>query len=125
MFTPGRHCLYGKEQIEMTLDYIYKFFETYKGKRKFAQFITESAHSYFDKNGEYIDNHLIDFLEKMDKAGHLDNTIVQLYSDHGDHIHVLFEYAPSGMVEKVHTEAFTIIPERVADKYHDHLVANE
>jgi arylsulfatase A-like enzyme len=109
----------------MTLDYVYKFFDTYKGKRKFMQFITESAHSYFDKNGEYIDEHLSAFLWKMDKAGHLDNTIVQIYSDHGDHVHVFFEYSPSGIVEKLHTELFTIVPAKVADRYHENMIKNE
>ena len=53
------------------------------------------------------------------------DTIIQLYSDHGDHLHSLLEYSPSGMMKKTHPPLIMIMHEGVADQYHKNLVSNE
>jgi hypothetical protein len=106
----GRHCLYRKSTPELSFDYLEEFWDTYKGKRKFATVIIESGHSFYERNHEFIDEDLIKFLTSMEAKGNLENTIVQLYSDHGDHLHVFWEYTPSGMIEKTHPASFMILP---------------
>lgn len=108
----------------MTLDYVYKFFKTYQGKRKYAFFQILAGHSFYEKNHEFIDEHLIVFLEKLEKDGFLKNTIIQLYSDHGDHLHSLFAFSPSGLVEKFHPAQFTILPDHADEKFGENLRAN-
>ena len=124
-YSVGRHCLYRREVVDLTFEYTHKFFKTYEGKRKFAFFQILAGHSFFEKNHEFIDEHMINFFENMDKDGFLDNTIIQLYSDHGDHLHALWGFTPSGIVEKTHPMAFTIVPDHVADKYGENLKANQ
>jgi phosphoglycerol transferase MdoB-like AlkP superfamily enzyme len=74
-----------------------------------------SAHSFYEKNSEFVDERLFEFLIKFHAKGYMKDTIIQLYSDHGDHLHVLLEYTESGMMEKTHPPLFMIIPEAVAD----------
>lgn len=86
----------------MTLDYVHDFFKVYKGKRKYAYIPILAGHSLLEKNHEFIDEHLVKFLENLEKDGFLNNTIIQLYSDHGDHLNGLLRETYSGRVERTH-----------------------
>lgn len=108
----------------MTFDYIYDFFKIYKGKRKYASLSIVSGHSFFEKNHEFIDEHLVKFLENLEREGFLKNTIIQLYSDHGDHAHRFLTETPSGKIERMQPIHFTVIPDKVEEKYGDNLIAN-
>jgi arylsulfatase A-like enzyme len=47
----------------------------------------------------------------MDEKGHLDNTIVYLYSDHGDHLNFLTLKTQSGQGERMNPAMFVMLPE--------------
>ena len=84
-----------------------------------------SGHGFIESNHIYNDESIAPFLKRMDEQGFFDNTIVQLYADHGDHIHLLLEYSPSGMVEKTHPPLFMIVPEHISEKYGENLEWNQ
>lgn len=108
----------------MTLDYVHDFFKIYEGKRKYASISIVGGHSFYERNHEFIDEHLVQFLKNLEKGGFLKNTILQLYSDHGDHIHRFFTDTPSGKVEVYHPMLFTILPSQADEKYSENLRAN-
>ena len=109
----------------MTFQYVMDFFDKYKGFRKYMKALNLSAHSFYEGNAGFVDEVLFDFLIKFEKAGHMRDTMIQIYSDHGDHVHTLFQYSNSGMSEKLHPPFFIIMPGDIAEVYHDNLVANE
>jgi Protein of unknown function (DUF229) len=76
IFTVGKHCLYGKEMTEHNFDYALKFFDTYRDQRKFLHISINSAHSFYEKNTEFVDAKIFDFWMEFEKQGHLKNTIV-------------------------------------------------
>ena len=61
----------------------------------------------------------------MDEDGMLENTIIYLYSDHANHIDFLMLTTRSGFAEKMNPAFMMILPERIAEKYHNNLKANE
>ena len=52
----------------------------------------------------------------MDKKGHLDNTVVYLYGDHGDHMNFLFHNKKSGFSEKLNPALFVMLPKKIDDQ---------
>ena len=95
----------------IALDYAYKFFEEYKGDRKFLQMRLIAAHEFTGENNWYIDQELSRFLKKFERSGHLKNTILMVYSDHGDHIDWFLWRTVSGYAEMVNPIFFVVIPE--------------
>lgn len=108
----------------MTLDYVHDFFKVYKGKRKYAYIPILAGHSFIEKNHEFIDEHVSKFLKNLEEEGFLKNTIVQFYSDHGDHLNGLLRDTPSGRIERTHPMHFTILPEGADKKFGENLEAN-
>lgn len=60
-----------------------EFFETYKTKRKFFTLRINAAHEFTTQNNFYIDPKIEKALRNLDAKGHLEDTIVWIYSDHG------------------------------------------
>jgi arylsulfatase A-like enzyme len=98
---------------DLSFEYALKYFDTYKEQRKFLHLQDISSHSVFEGNIEFVDEKLFAFLVEFEKRGHLKDTIIHLYSDHGDHISPL-AYTTSGASEKYHPMSYMIIPEDVA-----------
>lgn len=108
----------------MSFEYMYKFWKTYPGKRKFIINKIVAAHEFTGENSRYTDIELAKVLNKMDEEKMLDNTIIYLYSDHANHIDFLMLMTRSGFAEKMNPAFMMILPEKVAEKHHDHLIAN-
>ena len=71
-----------------------------------------------------IDPEITRFLEKLDKEGHLENTIVRIFSDHGDHVNPIGYETVSGISERYNPFMFTMIPESWEPKMGKNLEAN-
>ncbi len=113
IFAVGRHCLYKREMQDLSFEYVLKFFDSYKDQRKFLNLSNVSAHSWYEGNTEFVDEKLLAFLVEFEKRGHLKDTIIHFFSDHGDHVSPLV-FTTSGGLEKYHPMSYMIIPEDVA-----------
>jgi arylsulfatase A-like enzyme len=58
-----------------------------------------------------LDDPLSKFLDQMISEGHLDNTLVYLYSDHGDHINFIFNETPSFKSELFNPLLVVLLPD--------------
>jgi len=112
-------------QQEMSFDYMYQYWNTYRGKRKFMINKIVAAHEFSGENSRYTDIELAKVLEKMDSEELLDNTIIYLYSDHANHINFLMLTTRSGYAEKMNPMFFMIMPAHVAEKHHENILWNQ
>lgn len=98
----------------MAFDYTLQFWETYEGKRKFFSTRITEPHEFTAETNKYVDEEIADFLNKMKVKNYLNNTIVHLYSDHGDHINFILWETDSGQVEKRNPFYALMIPEKLS-----------
>ena len=91
-------------------EYAKQFFDTYKGKRKYFRLKSIDSHEWTGERVKYTDQYLVDLLEHLDKNGHLENTVIQFYSDHGDHIAFYGHLTPSGKREKSNPFYLLLVP---------------
>lgn len=102
------------------LQYVRKFFDTYQSERKFAlSFLVEIAH-----NNQNIlalaDNAIYDFFVGLKAKGHLNNTVVIVFSDHGPKTGESFYTA---RMEKSLPMLYISLPPKLAHTY-PHIVKN-
>ena len=124
-YTAGRNCFLGRDIVEINTDYAFQFFETYKEDRKFYNMRIVSAHEYTGENNWYIDEALGAFLGKLDKAGHLEETITMIYSDHGQHIDTFLWHTRSGYAEMVNPVMTMMVPASLGEQILGNLEANQ
>ena len=124
-YTAARNCFMKKDLGGLVLDYAYEFFETYKKDRKYFQARIISAHEFTGENNWYVDEELEKFLRKFEKAGHLNNTLLMVYSDHGDHINYFMWSTISGYAEMVNPFMFIVVPEVLDRVIGPNLQANQ
>lgn len=85
------------------------FFKTYKNKRKFFTYRGVAGHEITGAMNRFVDDELSRVLEEMEKRGYLENTILMIYSDHGNHINLALRYTQSGDVEMRNPFFFTVL----------------
>lgn len=79
-------CYKGKPKHVIQIDYLKQFMAAYKEKRKFAfSFLVELSHEY-PNFLSYGDEDFLNFLKWLKSEGHLDNTLLIFFSDHGARI---------------------------------------
>lgn len=101
-----------------------QFFETYKGKRKFFNQRNIGPHEVTGGVNRYIDDELEKTLKIMKNRGYLKNTILMIFSDHGNHLNVGVRYSQSGDAELFNPFFFMITSEDVDEEYRENLVEN-
>ncbi len=76
-------CQHGRKQINVMLDYVFDFMLKYK-RRGFMglSFMSEYTHDPNSKR-EWVDDILVEYLEKFITSGLSKNTILIMFSDHG------------------------------------------
>ena len=114
-FSIGRKCFLGRDISEIAMDYTHQFFDTYKTKKKFFTLRLSSGNEFSGTNHKYLDQTLSVFLEELDKKGVLTNTLVNLYSDHGDNINFLLWGTQSGRTQLMNPMFFMVVPEGLAN----------
>ena len=78
-----RRCLYGKDTVEYSLEYILQFFNKYKDEPKIFKFDSIDAHEGSTEVIKYSDDHFVKFFETFEKEGFLNDTLVIIHTDHG------------------------------------------
>jgi hypothetical protein len=78
-----KKCLYGKQTYEYTIEYANQFFEKYKDKPKMFRIGNIDAHEGTGESVKYVEDDMIKFLDGFEDNGHLDDSIVFFFSDHG------------------------------------------
>ena len=78
-----RKCLYGKENIEYTLEYGKQFWKAYKNNKKFLRIVNTYAHEYSGEKVKYTDEATFNFLNDLFLTNQLKNTTIFLAGDHG------------------------------------------
>lgn len=119
-FTPGpytasRKCFMKKDLSQFSFDYTLDFFRMYREERKFFTLRLIDPHEFTEEVGGFLDDPLSRFLSKMIEEGHLDNTIVYLNSDHGDHINFLLSDTPSFRSERFNPFLVVLLPDGLKD----------
>ena len=87
-----KKCLFGKQVIEYSLEYLESFLKTYYNQKK--MFLLESGEGH-EPTGQivgYLDDILYNFLTKLYSNKFLLNTTIILFSDHGQHLNGLLYF---------------------------------
>ncbi|PVD34583.1 hypothetical protein C0Q70_05859 [Pomacea canaliculata] len=78
------HCIVDMLETEMLLNYVTDFSRLFRHQPYFAfSFITRLTHDSVNDAGAADDPHLT-FLQRLKAEGHLNNTVLVYYSDHGN-----------------------------------------
>ena len=76
-------CLYGKHNIDHSIEYTKQFWRKYSNNRKYSIIMDNHGHEGTLKAVKYIDDSLTNFLEELFNDNLLKDTIVFLLADHG------------------------------------------
>ncbi|KAH3841038.1 hypothetical protein DPMN_114497 [Dreissena polymorpha] len=110
------HCYKDKPKHVVMVDYLKQFLTTYKKQRKFAlSYLVELGHEYQNFLA-YGDDDFLNFFKWMQSDGHLDNTILVFFSDHGarlDEIRNTFV----GRIEDRMPVMYIVIPEHIRKRH--------
>ncbi len=123
----GAHlkCFLKKPVLAYHADYVKQFFDTYKNERKFFSMRIIESHEFTGEQGNMIIDPILNkMLRHLEKQGHLENTVVHIFSDHGDHINPIGYKSFSGKVERYNPFYMMMVPEHIVRSSGDTLKAN-
>ena len=69
------------------------------------------SHEFSGEIVSYLDANMEEYLRWLEKEGHLSNTVVMMYSDHGNHINFLLKESIYGYTELSNPFLFVLLPE--------------
>lgn len=98
-------CLYNKLIYSYVTEYAEQFLDKYSENAKFAAFGSIDAHEITQEVVKYVDQEAVDFLMRIEKKGHLENSVLLIFSDHGAPNHML-NFLPYGKGEDNRIENF-------------------
>ncbi len=78
-----RKCLYGRQTYEYSIEYTNQFWDTYKDYGKMFRLGNIDAHEGTGESIKYLENDMMNFLNNFEKKGHLNDTMIIFFSDHG------------------------------------------
>lgn len=124
-YTVRMNCFQQKETINFGFDYFKQFFRTYSGKRKYFQFRVIDGHEFTGELSEIvIDKWVRKMFDFLENENFLKNTIVRLFSDHGDHVNPIGYKTVSGKVERFNPMFFQMIPKKYKETYGKYMEGN-
>ena len=124
-YSTARHCFMGDSTTRLALNYTHSFFKTYSLERKFFNIRIISNYEYTSESNRFVDEDLAEFLQKMENDGFLEDTIVMLYSAHGDNVNSFMYNSPNGDTEKMNPFMFMMIPKQLDMRVGKYLKANQ
>ena len=112
MQQPGSNtfCLGGQPTHNVTLSYVKDFFSIYHRLPKFALAMISELSSWNPNALSYADDDLFDFLKWMKDEGHLEKTVLVLFSDHGSRHENLRGSLEGKMEERMPFLSITVPP---------------
>jgi len=124
-YTVHRNCFLKRDMIDYIMDYTKQFFKTYKDVRKFYTLRIIDAHEMTGElTGEVIDPKVEELFTYLSDNGHLENTIIHLYSDHGDHVNPIAFKTESGLNERFNPFYVMMVPKYLDKMYGENLKSN-
>jgi len=124
-YSVTRNCFMGRDLAGTSLDYMTKFFDTYKDDRKFFTIRIIAGHEFTGENNWYTDVELAKYLGVLEDKGHLQKSVLLLFSDHGDHIDYLMWQTKSGYSELMNPFLFVMVPDHLDEKIGEKLKVNQ
>ena len=104
------------------LNYTKSFFDNYRNVSKFG-FVFGSELTHWNNNpGEYMDTDLVDLIRYLRTEGHLKNTLLILFGDHGARYSVARKTVQGKLEERLPMMSFSF-PDWFKEK-HPHLLKN-
>jgi hypothetical protein len=130
-----RRCLYGYDTFHYLLEYSNLFWKTYKGNRRFLRLSSMDSHEATGELVSLFDEPLTNFLDNLYQNGDLNDTVLFLFSDHGNHmaLHLTLLPADDLEIEKIMPFFFIILPKKsenyknlnFLDEYYENLYKNQ
>ena len=130
-----RRCLYGLDTFDIIFNYSKLFWRTYKGNRRFLRLSSMDSHEATGELVKLMDDSLTDFMDDLYKNGDLNDTIIFLFSDHGNHMAIHLSILPTDdlEIEKIMPFFFILVPKKnknyqnkyFLDKFYDNLYKNQ
>jgi hypothetical protein len=125
-------CFFQRDAVDLQFDYVEQFFKMYPGKRKFMHMNILAGHNIAEISNKYVDQYLEKLLYKWYSDKNSDvfkNTVINIYSDHGDHMGMPIIFTYSGKQERHWPIFFQILPKTLTDandkKIHKNLTTNQ
>ena len=81
-----KKCLFGKDLNQYALEYLESFWKTYINQYKLFLFQSLEAHEPTGELIGYFDEILYHFLVNFYRLGYFKDTVILLFSDHGNHL---------------------------------------
>ena len=123
-FSSARKCFMKRDTSEYSFQYMFDFFNTYKEERKYFKLRMIDPHEGTEELTRLIDQQVADMFTRMIDAGHMDNTLVHFYSDHGDHMNFLISDTESYANEKFNPFLYVMMPDHTRDTMHETVLNN-
>ena len=130
-----RRCLYGYDTFDYLFKYSKLFWKTYEGNRRFLRLSSMDSHETTGELINLIDQPLTNFLDDLYKSGDLNDTILFLFSDHGNHMAIHLTLVPTDdlPIEKIMPFFFLLVPKKTKvydnkyflDEFYDILYKNQ
>ncbi|XP_052819463.1 uncharacterized protein LOC128245369 [Mya arenaria] len=122
----SNYCYNGMSRHSLQINYLKQFLDLYKRKRRFALSLINVLCHNTEKNLQFGDDDLRDFVQWMDNEGHLKNTVFIIFGDHGNRISGI-RRTPIGYLEDRMPLLQMIIPEQLKARHatvHESLLVN-
>jgi len=123
-FSAARKCFMRKDLSQYSYRYMLDFFETYKRERKFFTLRMIDPHEFTEEVSSIVDEQIADVLREMIDRGHLDNTLVYFYSDHGDHSNYAIKPTESFEAERFNPFLYLLVPAHTQPALQANLLQN-
>ena len=130
-----RRCLYGHDTFDYLFNYSKLFWKTYEGSRRFLRLSSMDSHEATGELIKLVDEPLTNFLDDLYKSGDLNDTILFLFSDHGNHMAIHLSLFPTDdlPIEKIMPFFFILVPKKTneydnkyfLDEFYDTLYKNQ
>ena len=121
-----RFCTGSTPNHMFLLNYTRTFFDAYKNVSKFA-FVFGSELTHWNNNpGEYMDSDFVDLLKYLQAAGHLKNTLLIVFADHGARYSAVRNTVQGKLEERLPMMSL-VFPDQFKQKYpllHRNLINN-
>jgi hypothetical protein len=105
-----RRSLYGRQTIDLQLEYGEKFWNAYLNSRKYLFLAFMHGHEPTYSVVKYIDRPIVDFLDRLQKDNKFKNTCIIFVGDHGLHISPIYALlSPENYYYQIDLPAFFIV----------------
>ena len=119
-----RRCLYGYDTFSHLFNYSKLFWKTYEGSRRYLRLSSQDSHEATGELIALMDEPLTKFLDDLLKNGDLKDTIIFLFSDHGNHMAMHLTILPTDdlAIEKIMPFFFLMLPKKNKSYQNDNLL---